>query len=358
MARWQRILQVLLGLLWLFDGALQFQAAMFRPDFFGMMLLMGPAGPPVWLGDLDTRLEPFLTAHAWGVNWVFASLQVLLGLGLLFRPTVRWALAVSVPWALAVWLIGEAAGGIFLEGASALTGAPGPALVYALVAVLVWPRRRPDGTAAHRAGPDSAASDRAGPDSAGGDRAGPNSAAGRGLLPRPLPELAWALLWVGTALLEAESLNLRPRSASDAITAAAQSGPGWFGGASHDVARLIGSHGTLFALSAGVVQALIGLGVFARATRRAALVAAVVAALAYGAFGQDFGGIFSQGLLGVFHSGASDPASAPITVILALSLWPRRTAVPVPVPVPAGPEPGGARRPHVNRLLMPASGGT
>jgi len=313
--RWQRRLQILLGLLWLFDGILQFQPAMFRPDFFGMVLNMGPAVPPAWLGDLDGRLEPLLTAHSWGANSIFASLQILLGVGLLVRETVRVALAASVVWALAVWLFGEAAGGIFTEGASALTGAPGAALVYALLALLVWPRRSPV-------------------ESAG-------CAADQGILPRPLPYWCWTALWVGTALLETESLNLRPRAASDAIANNNLGGPSWLVSVGHELGRIVGVHGTLFAISVGMVQALIGLGVLTSRTRRPALAAGVVTTVFYGIFGQGFGGIFHSGLLGIFHSGATDPNTAPVVVLLGWVLWP--VSVTAPTRGMWGTRPGGPK---------------
>ena len=56
---------------------------------------------------------------------------------------------------------------LFMGGTSLLTGAPGAALLYAIIAVVIWPPRI---------------------------RAG----AGR---------LAWAVVWVGSALLELQATN-------------------------------------------------------------------------------------------------------------------------------------------------------
>ena len=117
-----RGLQIALGLLWLFDGILQFQSSMFSPYFYGMMFNMSPAAPPGWLFDIQSRFWPTVESHAVLANAVFASLQVVLGLGLLWRRSARLALAASVPWALGVWLFGEAAGGLFVQGANALIG--------------------------------------------------------------------------------------------------------------------------------------------------------------------------------------------------------------------------------------------
>ena len=52
------------------------------------------------------------------------------------------ALAASVAWSVAVWWFGEGLGGVLNGGANPLSGAPGAVIVYALVAVLLWPADR------------------------------------------------------------------------------------------------------------------------------------------------------------------------------------------------------------------------
>ena len=135
----RRHLQMALGVLWLLDAVLECQPAMFHADFFGNMLMMSMSAPPAWLWNLITNIEPTVVAHAAPANSVAVVIQFAIGLGLLWRPTVRPALALSIPWALTVWLFGEMAGGLFVEGGSALTGAPGAALVYAVLAVVLCP---------------------------------------------------------------------------------------------------------------------------------------------------------------------------------------------------------------------------
>jgi YVTN family beta-propeller protein len=293
----RRGLQIALGLLWLFDGILQFQPSMFSPYFYGMMFNMSPAAPPGWLFDIQSRFWPTVESHAVLANAVFASLQVVLGLGLLWRRSARLALAVSVPWALGVWLFGEAAGGLFVQGANALIGAPGAALLYAVTAVMLWPRRADTG----------------------------RTVAAGGLWGRAA-NLLWVVLWMGTAALEAEALNRTASYASTAVDSAGTGGPAWITHFSHAVAGLIGSHGPVAALAMGVAQAAIGLGILWRRTRPAALLAGVALALFYGIVGQDVGGVFSNGF-GILYSGATDPGTAPILVIFALALWPRRALV-------------------------------
>ena len=78
-------------------------------------------------------------------NTLFALVQVAIGLGLLWRRTVKPALALSFAWALVVWWFGEAFGMMFMTMASPLTGAPGAVLLYALIGLIVWPNGRPGG---------------------------------------------------------------------------------------------------------------------------------------------------------------------------------------------------------------------
>lgn len=292
----RRRLQIALGILWLFDAILECQSDFFEPDFFGQMLTMNPSAPPAWLWDLITKVEPSVTAHAVAANTVAVVLQFTIALSLLWRPTVRLGLALSIPWAIIIWLFGEAAGGIFVDGANALTGAPGAALVYAVVAVLLWPRRSDEAPAA-------------------GDS---------GLLPRPSSAVLWAAMWVGTAALQGGKLDRSPNYMSQAMDNAAVKGPGWLHAAGTAVGGLVGSHGAVFAACTGIAQAAVGIGVVFPRTRRVALVAGVVLALFYAVVGQALGGVFSNGFLGIMSSGATDPGTGPIVVLLALAAWPRQ----------------------------------
>ena len=94
-------------------------------------------GPITWQAG-------FLGHHLALLNTIFATIQVLLGLGIAIRPTVRLALAASIAWSLGVWWFGEGLGGVLAGGASPLNGAPGAVILYALLAVLLWPADRAD----------------------------------------------------------------------------------------------------------------------------------------------------------------------------------------------------------------------
>ena len=113
---------------------------MFGRGFVNQILVPAYMGSPAGVTGpalAFTRLVLHAPA-AW--NAAFAITQLLLGAALLWRPAVRAALAGTIVWALGVWWFGESLGGVLSGMASPLTGAPGAAILYALLAVLAWPR--------------------------------------------------------------------------------------------------------------------------------------------------------------------------------------------------------------------------
>ncbi len=147
-----RTIQTALGLIWLLDGALQFQSFMYGKGF--IQLLTGlTAGQPHWISSSVTWGANTLQGHQTLFNTGAALVQVAIGLGLLYRPAVKPALAVSFGWVLVVWWFGEAFGMMFMTSmntggatpapmASPLTGAPGAVLLYAIIGLIAWPTGR------------------------------------------------------------------------------------------------------------------------------------------------------------------------------------------------------------------------
>jgi len=72
-------------------------------------------------------------------------LQIWIGVGLLNRRTVKLALAASLAWSLLVWWFGEGFGMLFMSMSKPLSGAPGAAILYLMVALAVWPGTPPGG---------------------------------------------------------------------------------------------------------------------------------------------------------------------------------------------------------------------
>src|SRR5215469_14221223 len=88
----QRTLQVVLGLFWLLDAGLQFQSFMFHRSFVQTYLLNNAHGQPAVVAWVINNIGNFVEPHIATWNTLFALTQVVIGLGLLFRPTVRYAL--------------------------------------------------------------------------------------------------------------------------------------------------------------------------------------------------------------------------------------------------------------------------
>src|SRR5580658_4604062 len=183
LVRTPRVLQVVLGLLWLLDGALQFQSFMFGRAFVTTYILPNASGQPAVVAWVITNIGHFLEPHIAVWNTFLALIQVLIGAGLLWRRSVRPALLVSFFWVLGVWVIGEGLGMVLTGSASALTGAPGSVLLYGLVGLMAWPSHSAHGDDAHE--PVGVAS----------------SAAGAGIGGPLTPLVVWSGFWSLAAVL-------------------------------------------------------------------------------------------------------------------------------------------------------------
>ncbi len=91
--------QISLGLLWLIDGILQFQPYMFGRSFVTGVLLASAARQPSFIAAPITWIAHLVEPRVVLFNAFSASLEVLIGIGLLLRRTVRPALLVSFAWA-------------------------------------------------------------------------------------------------------------------------------------------------------------------------------------------------------------------------------------------------------------------
>ncbi|MCY0865606.1 MAG: hypothetical protein OWQ57_11690, partial [Sulfobacillus sp.] len=124
-----------LGILWVVDGLLQCQPAMFTPLFWHQVLEPVVVGqPPAVRFFLREGIDLWREGGIWA-NTLAAGLQLGIG-GLLWMKRPGWyrpGLWLSLGWALVVWVFGEGLGGLLLPSASLLTGAPGSALLY-----VVW----------------------------------------------------------------------------------------------------------------------------------------------------------------------------------------------------------------------------
>ena len=286
----RRVLQLILAAAWLLDGLLQYQSSMYS-TMFGDMIGDTATGNPGVIADPIGWNAALVAHHLVLLNTVFATFQLLLGLGIAYRPTVRVALAASIAWSLGVWWFGEGLGGVLSGAANPVTGGPGAVILYALLAVLLWPADRAGVTAPFAAARTVGA------------------AAAR---------LLWLVLWGSLAYFALTPENRGPQALHDIIVAMTGGEPGWVTGLENQAAAALDQQGLAASVVLAVALSVIAAGVFLppRLARGTLILALVVTAFIW-VFGQAFGQILT--------GGATDPNSAPLLALLAVAYWPSAT---------------------------------
>jgi hypothetical protein len=285
----RRGLQLCLGLIWLLDAALQYQPFMFGPAFVTQTIEPAEVGNPAWVTSPVTWASQVMLHHVAAFNAVFATVQLLIAVGLFSRRTVKPALAASIVWALFVWWFGESLGGI-LAGSTPLAGVPGAVLLYALIAVLLWP------TAQASSGP----------------RTSPATASSVGAT---AAELAWLVLWGSFA----DYLLLPANRAPDAISGLLSNTdgqPGWIAAIMSGLSRAADHRGFAISIVLAVACALVASAALARPLLRPALVLAIALGLLFW---------IAEGLGGILTGQGTDPNSGLLLILLAACFWPRRS---------------------------------
>jgi hypothetical protein len=265
----RRGLQLALGALWFLDGILQLQPFMLGTGFAKQIVAPAGEGEPQFVAGPVHWAANVIAAHPVALDVPFATVQLLLGVGLLAPPTAQLALFASIPWALGVWYFGEGLSGLASGHASLLTGAPGAALLYAVLAAAASPR--------------------------GDDGAEP---------PAHWLTAAWVVLWVGAAVFQA-----LPGQNTGTAVAATASAPASLGA---QLAPWIRGHGTLVVASLVAVEALIGVSVLVRHLRVVAAAAGLLLAVVIWVFFQDLGQLAT--------GQATDPNTGPLIMLIAVAL--------------------------------------
>jgi hypothetical protein len=138
----RRTLQLVLATIWLIDGILQLQAVFFTKSF-GLQMISGmSSGNPSVIARPINWSGSTIGHHAVLTDASFAVVQTGIAIAIAWRPTVKIGLAVSIAWAVGVWWIGEGLGGVLNGIANPVNGAPGAVMIYALLALLLWPSDR------------------------------------------------------------------------------------------------------------------------------------------------------------------------------------------------------------------------
>lgn len=178
-------------------------------------------------------------------------------------------------------------------------GAPGAVLLYGLVGVILWPRARP------------------GPGPAG------TSVAAEGPLGDRGGRIAWAVLWCGGAILQILPGPYPPFSVVVSTINMNLPEPGLIAGLDRTVVGLVERAGNPLEMLLAAFEVLIGVHVLRGGRRvRPVLWAGIVLSSVFWVLGQNFGGIFA--------GGATDPNSGPLYVLLAATVYPRRTSTDSP----------------------------
>lgn len=279
----RRGVQLGLGLLWLLDSALQFQPYMFSRAFARHSIAAMAAGQPHWVAAGVRWAAGLMAAAPVATNTAFATVQLLIAVMILWRPSVRFGLAASIAWSAGVWYFGEALGGLAAGHASLLSGAPGAVMLYALLAVLAWPR----GASIRRQGDSQS---RVPPWAAG----------------------LWAAVWLGGAVLQLLPSQSSPSALSGIVQAGA--GSGWLAGADRALAAGIRHVGVPSVVMLVVLFAGVGVsGLYRGWARRFSVGLGLALSAAVWLLGEGLGGISS--------GQATDPNSAPLLALLAVTVW-------------------------------------
>jgi hypothetical protein len=295
----QRTFQLVLATVWLLDAVLQLQPFMFTrgSNGFSGMLNNLAAGNPGWVAHSITWNGSNVYHHPVLSNSVFALVQFLIGFGIVWKRSLKPALALSIVWSLSVWWFGEGLGNFLHGGATPFGGGPGAVLFYALLAVLLWPSEGSDQpfVAARSVGVTAA-------------------------------KAIWTVVWGLLALLAVVGSGRSPQALHD-LVAAYTGQPGWLGRIDRATASMFLHHGTTAAILLAAVCAVVAVGVYLPLQfTKVALVLGIVTFVFIWVATENFGGILA--------GGATDPNSGPLVIILVLIYWPlalaRNTATGVP----------------------------
>jgi len=286
----RRVLQLILAAIWLLDGMLQYQPSMYG-TMFGQMIGGSAAGNPGVIANPISWNAALVEHHQVLLNTVFATIQLLLGLGIAYRPTVRLALAASIAWSLAVWWFGEGLGAVLSGGASPVNGAPGAVILYALLAVLLWPADRPGVTAPFVAARAVGA---------------------------PVARLLWLVLWGSLAYFALIPANRAPQTLHDMMVSMSGGETGWVTWLENQAAAALAGRGLTVSIVLAVALIAVAAGVFLPPPlARSTLILALVVAAFIWVLGEAFGQLLT--------GGATDPNSGPLLALLVGAYWPLAT---------------------------------
>jgi hypothetical protein len=289
----RRSLQIVLGVIWIFDGLLKFQPAIFKPSFVDMIRSMA-IGQPTVVASTINHMANFLSHEATMWVAVFGLIEIAIGVAMLFRGTVKRALVASFLWGGVVYLFGEGFGMVLTGHTSPLAGAPGAVCFYILLGVIVWPREESDPNRA-REGADS-------------------SVAGRGLLGGTGALLVWAAIWIFEAIIWMFPANRTGNAVTSQMSATAGGEPGWYAHLLNSFGHAFTGAGVWVAVLLAATSIVIALGPLVSNRIEVFIFLGIALSLGYWVTGEGLGALLTFG--------GTDLNNGPIVALIGLSLLP------------------------------------
>jgi hypothetical protein len=303
----QRTLQVALGVLWVFDGTLKFQPKLFNAGLVSTVIRPMAAGQPTMLGSAISHMANFLSHEAAMWDVLFGLIEIGIGLGILFRRSLKPALVASFVWGIGVYVFGEGLGMVLTGDTSPLMGAPGAVCFYMLLGLMLWPRSE---------------------ESDNGSVGAESSAAAHRVFGATGSLLVWTAIWVLEAIIWIFPFNRTGNAISSQMTGTAGEQPGWY-------AHLLNSFGHAFAGAGGEVAVIlttlslvIAVGPLVSKRPQVFIGLGIGVGLLYWVTGEGLGGLLT--------GSGSDPNNGPIVALIGLSVLPL-------VPARAGERTAAAR---------------
>jgi len=264
-------LRLALAWLWLVDGVLSLQRPLLGKALVGAVLAPAAQHEPAFVAGPIHELIALVSRAPLPSGLAIALVQIALGAGLAGSRRTRLWLAASIVWAMLIWWLGEGLGGA-LHGATVLDGAPGAALLYALLAAAAWPNR---------------------------DRTAP---------PSKLALASWSALWLGAAALQVAGGNLSANALGQTAAMARMGAPSWVQSIDSSLSRIDGRPVTVALVG---IEVAVGLwSLIPGAPQRFAI--AVGIALAIGAW------VLFQGMGDLTSGMATDPNAGPLIGLLGI----------------------------------------
>lgn len=299
----RKVLQSILGVLWLIDGLLQLQPQMFTMNMVNGVMKPMLQGQPRFIEPSLQFIVTQTTSHLAAINLLIAIVQILLGLTFLFLSErfVKPVVIVSIMWAFIVWYGGEGMSMLLTGQASIFTGAPGAVLLYPLLGLVIWSR-----SSSH-----------------GGDaKEGTEKARDEGLISRRVLRWVVAGFWIFAALLQLQPNWWQSGQLSQAI--GAMVGQGGLNTILVDPVLQQVSHATAnieIPLNIIALLVFLALGIALAVVKdeqvRPFLIASIILSIVFWYLTEAFGMILT-GMATDFNSGL-------LVVVMALACWPTST---------------------------------